>query len=146
LLPTLHDAPRPDACCSEDEVVALVHRFYAKVRVDPLLGPIFNQHVHDWDAHLAHLVDFWSAMLRGTRRFNGAPMPKHMALPGLRPTLFRRWLMLFGETTEQLGNAALKLEADARAALIAERFWQRYQVEGHDVRCASTGADTASCP
>jgi len=143
LLPTLHDAPRPDACCSEDEVVALVHCFYAKVRVDPLLGPIFNQHVHDWSAHLAHLVDFWSAILRGTRRFGGTPMPKHMALPGLRPALFRRWLTLFGETTEQLGNASLKTEADARAALIAERFWQRYQVEGYDVRLASTGGDAA---
>jgi len=133
--PSLRD-PQPEACCSEDEVVALVHRFYAKVRVDPLLGPIFNRHVHDWDAHLAHLVNFWSAMLRGTRRFNGNPMPKHMALAGLNPQLFQRWLALFGETTEQLGNPALKREADARAALIAERFWQRYQVEGCDVRRA----------
>jgi len=66
-----------------------------------------------------------------------------MALPGLRPALFRRWLTLFSETTEQLGNASLKTEADARAALIAERFWQRYQVEGYDVRCASTGGDAA---
>jgi len=28
-----------DPCCSEAEVVALVQRFYAKVRVDSLLGP-----------------------------------------------------------------------------------------------------------
>lgn len=72
--------------------MALVHRFYARVRKDPLLGPVFARHVPDWDAHLAHLVDFWSALLRGTRRFSGAPMPKHMALPGLQPALFRRWL------------------------------------------------------
>jgi len=127
-------APDANACCSEAEVIALVQRFYAKVRTDALLGPIFNHHIHDWDAHLAHLTDFWSAMLRGTRRFSGAPMPKHMALPGLNPDLFRRWLTLFGQTTTELGNPDLKAAADARAALIAERFWQRYQVEGYDVR------------
>jgi len=127
-------AVSPDSCCTETEVVALVHRFYDRVRADELLGPIFNQHVHDWDLHLAHLVDFWSAMLRGTRRFTGAPMPKHMALPGLKPALFQRWLALFGQTTAELGNPALKAHADARAKLIAERFWQRYQIEGYDVR------------
>ncbi|MEQ4573888.1 MAG: group III truncated hemoglobin, partial [Gammaproteobacteria bacterium] len=55
-----------EPCCSEDEVVRLVHAFYARVRRDPELGPIFERHVADWDAHLRHLVDFWSAMLRGT--------------------------------------------------------------------------------
>ncbi len=120
-------------CCSEEEVVLLVHGFYARVRHDPLLGPVFDRHVHDWDAHLAHLVDFWSAMLRGTRRFSGAPMPRHMALPGLNPALFERWLQLFARTTAESGNPAMQAEADARATLIARRFWQRYQVEGHDV-------------
>jgi len=132
--PTTPSSSAEEPCCREDEIVTMVHRFYARVRVDPLLGPIFNQHVHDWDAHLAHLVDFWSAMLRGTRRFSGAPMPKHMALPGLTASLFQRWLALFGQTTAELANPGLKAQADTRAALIAERFWQHYQTEGYDVR------------
>ncbi|WP_024889130.1 group III truncated hemoglobin [Luteimonas huabeiensis] len=122
----------PEPCCSEEEIVALVHRFYARVRRDPDLGPMFERHVDDWDAHLAQLVDFWSTMLLGTRRFSGAPMPRHMALPGLTAARFERWLALFGETTAELGNPALKAEADARAAQIADRFWQRYRIEGHD--------------
>ncbi len=130
---------RPDdeadshAFCSEDEVIVLVHRFYARIRQDETLGPIFEHHISDWDAHLATMVDFWSALLRGTRRFRGAPMGKHMALPGLRPALFRRWLELFGQTTAELGNHRLKHTADERAAAIALRFWERYQIEGHDV-------------
>jgi len=127
------DGADPSACCSEEEVVALVHRFYARIRQDEALGPIFERHIHDWDAHLANMVNFWSATLRGTRRFRGAPMGKHMALPGLRPALFRRWLELFGQTTTELGNRRLKREADERAAAIALRFWERYQLEGHDV-------------
>ncbi|WP_140726739.1 MULTISPECIES: group III truncated hemoglobin [Gammaproteobacteria] len=117
-----------EPCCSEDEVVRLVHAFYARVRRDPELGPIFERHVADWDAHLRHLVDFWSAMLRGTRRFSGAPMARHLALPGLSADLFRRWLAIFGETTAGLGNPAMKAQADARAAQIANRFWQHYQL------------------
>lgn len=133
---TTGDGADPSAICSEDEVIALVHRFYARVRADDALAPIFDRHIHDWDAHLANMVDFWSATLRGTRRFRGAPLGKHMALPGLKPALFRRWLELFGQTTTELGNRRLKREADERAAAIALRFWERYQVEGHDVLAA----------
>ncbi|MFT4248733.1 MAG: group III truncated hemoglobin [Pseudomonas sp.] len=117
-----------ESCCSEEEVVRLVHTFYARVRQDPILGPIFERHVEDWDHHLAHLVDFWSTMLRGTRRFSGAPMARHLALPGLDAELFQRWLAIFGETTTQLGNPAMKAQADTRAAQIAERFWHHYRL------------------
>ena len=109
---TTGDGADPSTICSEDEVIALVHRFYARVRTDEALAPIFDRHIHDWDAHLANMVDFWSA------------------------TLFRRWLELFGQTTTELGNRRLKREADERAAAIALRFWERYQVEGHDVLAA----------
>lgn len=119
-------------CCSEAEVERLVHDFYAAVRVDPLLGPVFARHVHDWPAHMARLVDFWSSLLRGTQRYSGAPMGLHMAMAGLDESLFRRWLLLFGQTTATLDNPAMQQLANARATQIANRFWQRYQVEGRD--------------
>ena len=97
------------------------------VRQDAALGPIFERHVDDWDAHLALLVDFWSALLRGTRRFKGAPVTRHNALPGLDAELFGRWLTLFERTTAGMDHPALKAEADAQARLIAQRLWQRYQ-------------------
>ncbi|MCW4456355.1 group III truncated hemoglobin [Flavobacterium sp. MXW15] len=121
--------PQPAAdLCSEQEVTALVHRFYARVREDELLGPVFGARVHDWDAHLAQLVDFWSAMLRGTRRFRGAPMPKHMAMDELNAGLFERWLQLFRQTTAELGNAPMQRLADDVAARIADTFWRRFQM------------------
>lgn len=121
--------PQPaTGLCSEQEVTALVHRFYARVREDELLGPVFGARVHDWDAHLAQLVDFWSAMLRGTRRFRGAPMPKHMAMDELNADLFERWLQLFRQTTAELGNAPMQRLADDVAARIADTFWRRFQM------------------
>ena len=74
--------PSPELC-TEEEVTRLVHGFYANVRQDAVLGPVFDEHVRDWDRHLPTMVDFWSGALRGTARFRGAPMPKHAALPGL---------------------------------------------------------------
>lgn len=122
--------PGPDLC-TEAEVTRLVHEFYAQVRLDPMLGPIFAEHVADWPAHLDLLVDFWSAMLRGTRRFRGAPMSKHLVLPGLSQELFRQWLRLFHQVTATLGNPAMQAQADDMAERIAETFWQRYRSHNH---------------
>ena len=47
---------------TEAEIASLVERFYAKVRVDPEIGPIFNDAVQYWDAHLVLLKDFWSTL------------------------------------------------------------------------------------
>lgn len=117
------------ALCSEQEVTRLVHDFYARVRQDDRLGPVFDARVHDWDGHLAQLVDFWSAMLRGTRRFNGNPMSKHMAMPELERELFDRWLQLFRQTTAESGNLPLQQLADDVAARIADTFWRRIQMQ-----------------
>lgn len=119
--------PSPDLY-TEEEISQLVHEFYAKARKDAALGPIFEEHVIDWDAHFDQMIDFWSAQLRGTSRFRGAPMPKHAALPDLNAALFRRWLELFRETTQELGNMQLKQHADTVAEFIAGRLWMGYQM------------------
>lgn len=114
--------------CSEQEVTRLVHDFYARVREEPRLAPVFTARVHDWDVHLAQLVDFWSAMLRGTRRFSGAPMPKHMAMDELDRDLFDRWLQLFRQTTAECANPPMQRLADDVATRIADTFWRRFQM------------------
>jgi len=114
--------------CSEDEVTRLVHTFYARVREEPRLGPVFAEHVRDWPAHLAQLVDFWSALLRGTRRFQGSPMSSHMAIDAMDRDLFDRWLALFRMTTAELDNAPMQQLADDIARRIADTFWKRYQM------------------
>ncbi|MEJ8838721.1 group III truncated hemoglobin [Ramlibacter sp. AN1133] len=118
--------PTPDLC-TEEEVTRLVHGFYARIRQDPLLGPIFDTHIRQWDPHLATMVDFWSGALRGTARFRGAPMPKHAALPGLRADLFHHWLALFRQTTATLGNEPMAERANELALRVAESLWYGYQ-------------------
>lgn len=114
--------------CTEEEIATLVQRFYARVRRDARLGPIFNERIHDWPAHEAKLCDFWSSALRGTRRFRGTPMPVHAALPGLSAALFEHWLQLFDETAATLPNAALRERVTDLARRIAESLWYGYQL------------------
>lgn len=114
--------------CTEADVTRLVHLFYAKVRDDAVLGPIFKDRVGNWENHLGKMVDFWSSALRGTTRYRGAPLPKHVALPGLRIELFHRWLGLFRETTRSLGNDDLQARADEVAHRIAGGLWYGYQL------------------
>src|SRR6188472_3464551 len=82
----------------EAMIHALVHAFYARVRGDAELGPIFNRAVADWDSHLATMCDFWSSVMLTTGRYKGRPMQAHMRLKMLKPEHFQRWLALFRQT------------------------------------------------
>ena len=127
--------------CSEQEIETLVHAFYARVRRDPLLGPVFDAHVDDWDAHLVKLVDFWSSILRRTGRFSGAPMPKHAALPGLNAQMFQHWLALFADVAAQQPNRAVADQAVAAARRIAQSLWLGYQFSRDPQMLAASLAD-----
>ena len=108
----------------EAMIHAVVHGFYADVRRDPLIGPIFNAAIApgEWPAHLDKLCDFWSGMLLRTDRYGGRPLPPHLRIPGLDEAHFRRWLTLFRDTVQRLcpdDVAALFMD---RALRIAHSF------------------------
>ncbi|TCT10887.1 group III truncated hemoglobin [Paralcaligenes ureilyticus] len=124
----------PRELCTEEEIVTLVYGFYDRVRVDGLLGPVFNKHVEDWDTHLAKMVRFWSSLLLGAGTYRGSPMPTHIALPGLNATLFQQWLALFHQTTEELPNRLLAQRAEEYAQRIARSLWYGYQLNNEPDR------------
>jgi hemoglobin len=95
-------APGLAAGVDEPMIRRLVHAFYAKVRRDPELGPVFNHAVADWDEHLAKLCDFWSSVTLMSGRFKGQPMLVHQRLPDIGAAHFARWLALFGETAQEV--------------------------------------------
>jgi hemoglobin len=100
------------------EISNLVDRFYAKVRRDPAIGPIFNEAIDDWPAHLSLLKDFWSTVLLTERRYKGDPLSTHLKLP-LKSEHFERWLSLFEETAKEvmpLEHAAIVIAKSHRIA------------------------------
>lgn len=106
---------------SEDGIRMLVDAFYTKVRADSDLGPIFDRAIKDnWPHHLEKMYAFWSSVMLTTGRYKGNPMMKHMALPGMKPALFTRWLALFDETCGELCDDAVRAAFMERAHRIAE--------------------------
>ena len=98
----------------------LVHAFYAKVRADPVLGPIFNRAIgDDWDTHLAKLCDFWSSVMLMTGRFKGQPMVVHTRLPEIHRHHFARWLEMFAQTAREVCPPRAAALFDTRARMIA---------------------------
>ncbi len=105
-------------------VRAVVDDFYAKVRRDPLIGPIFNRTIPDeeWPSHLDKIEGFWCPMLLGSRSYNGRPMPKHLAITDLEDLHFARWLGLFRETVERLCPRPVAQVFVDRAERVAHSF------------------------
>ena len=69
----------PPAALDEAMIHALVHGFYARVRADAELGPIFERAIGDhWDTHLATMCDFWSSVMLTSGRYKGNPMMAHV--------------------------------------------------------------------
>jgi hemoglobin len=106
---------------TEDQLTQVVAAFYARVRRDPELGPIFNGAVEDWDEHLQTLARFWSSVMLTTGRYKGNPLAAHMKhVEAISPALFGRWLTLWRETTTELLPPASARQLQAKAERIAE--------------------------
>jgi len=77
-----------------DAITRLLRHFYADVRQDPLIGPIFNARIEDWPQHLEVLASFWEGVIGGPNSYSG-PMPKRHAPLQLEGQHFERWLFLW---------------------------------------------------
>jgi hemoglobin len=104
-----------------DAMIAdLVETFYARVRKDPLLAPVFAR-VGNWDEHLARLRAFWSSVVLMSGRYHGQPMQAHFLL-SIEPRHFDRWLALFKQTTDDVCPPAAAATFMEKARRIADSF------------------------
>ncbi|WP_432411215.1 group III truncated hemoglobin [Rasiella sp. SM2506] len=92
---------------NREDIFQLVSTFYEKIRKDPLLGPIFNTAIQDWDAHLEHLTNFWESNLFFKKTYTGNPLEKHVEVDQknnneINEMHFGVWLNLWFETVNDL--------------------------------------------
>ena len=85
----------------EAMIERLIRGFYARLREDDLLGPIFAARIEDWEPHLERMFAFWSSVALMSGRYHGQPMAKHLPLP-IDARHFDRWLAVFEETAREL--------------------------------------------
>lgn len=99
----------------------LVALFYARVREDDELGPIFNGAISDWPGHMEKLVAFWSSVMLTSGCYKGNPMAAHLKhRDSISPELFERWLTIWNRTTKELMSPDVAAALQAKAARIAE--------------------------
>jgi hemoglobin len=113
------DRLRSETGIDEAMIERLVHSFYARVRDDALIGPVFAARVTDWDQHLKRMCLFWSSVTLASGRYHGQPMRKHLPLP-VEARHFDRWLELFRQSARAV---CPRMAADLfieRAELIAQ--------------------------
>jgi hemoglobin len=103
----------------EAMIERLVRGFYAKVREDAVLGPIFEARIKDWEPHLMQMCAFWSSVALMTGRYHGTPMAKHLPLP-VDGGHFDRWLALFEQTAREICPSEAEAHFVERARRIAQ--------------------------
>jgi hemoglobin len=106
---------------TEESITLLVDAFYARVRRDLRLGPVFEAAIveADWPAHLATMQRFWSSVMLTSGRYSGNPVAVHRVVQGMDRALFPRWLALFEATARDLFAADLAAAFARKAQRIA---------------------------
>jgi hemoglobin len=107
---------------TKEDIKLLVDRFYEKIRMDELLGPIFNDRIKNrWPEHLDKMYRFWQTVLLGEHTYFGSPFPSHAQLPVVHEH-FLQWMKLFNPTVDELFTGEKATEAKWRAAKMAKMF------------------------
>ncbi len=108
---------------TEEQIADLVDTFYARVRQDTVLGPVFERVVGDaWEPHLEKMRAFWSSLVLASGRYKGNPMMAHLRLlPRIGAQHFERWLALWRQTATELFPQQVAASFVWRAENMAER-------------------------
>lgn len=88
---------------NRSDLIKIVDLFYDKVQQDDILFKMFL-HVN-WEKHLPLMYDFWDNVMFHTGNYAGNPMAKHYTSHQKNPMSeahFTRWLLLFGNTVDEL--------------------------------------------
>lgn len=119
--------PEGSAIAGRGLIVELVHTFYADVRADQVLGPTFDAVIADrWGPHLARMVEFWCTVMLETRSFKGNVFARHMAVPGVTPAHFTRWLAYWFSRTSEFFAPAAAVVLQRAALGIAKMLYRGY--------------------
>jgi len=108
------------ASITESSIRQLVDTFYARVRQDAALSPVFEGRLAgQWETHMPRMVAFWNKVLLGSGDFQGNVFGKHMTIGGIEPEHFRRWLDLFRLTAIEVfgeDDASVPIQTAERIA------------------------------
>lgn len=110
-----------------EDIRLLVDSFYSKIKVDLLLGDIFNSIIKDrWPQHLEKMYRFWQTVLLEEHTYYGSPFVPHAKLP-VQQQHFTTWLNLWYETIDEHFIGAKADEAKWRGDKMAVMFLSKIE-------------------
>jgi hemoglobin len=113
------------AAITHATIIQLVDTFYARVREDAVLGPVFEARLAgNWHEHMPRMYAFWTKVLLDTGEFQGNVFGKHMALNDIGKDHFVRWLTLFRMTAIEVFG----VDGAGEAVLVANRIASSLQL------------------
>ncbi len=84
-----------------EQIDTVVASFYARVRQDAVLAPVFFASIPDdaarWEHHEAKIARFWRNAILHERSYSGNPQHMHSMRPMIKPGHFAIWLGIFDE-------------------------------------------------
>lgn len=105
-----------------DDIRTMVDSFYQKVRVDAMIGGVFNGVIKDrWPEHLEKMHRFWQTILLNEPTYHGSPFQPHAHLP-IQRDHFMRWVELFCATVDEHFTGEKAETAKALSRRMAEAF------------------------
>lgn len=109
---------------------AFVEDFYARVRGDQILGPIFEERLAGtWDHHFDILTDFWMTVIGGIPLYKGNPFGTHMqvvheGVNRMKPEHFEIWISYFDASCAAMLPDDIATIAKEKARRIADSLRQ----------------------
>lgn len=118
--PPVHYHRHRGSDLSDAAIKDLVALFYARVREDAVLGPVFAEIIgEEWDTHVEKVVAFWRYATWLDRTYNARNfMLSHTQHARIQASLLPRWLTIF----RQSARDACTKEAADHLIDIAERM------------------------
>ncbi len=106
-----------------EDIKQMIDSFYDKVKVDKVIGFIFNDVVRvNWEIHLPVMYKFWENSLFYTGSYEGNPLALHKhihQLTALNALHFNQWVSLFNTTVDELFEGPISKLAKQRALSIS---------------------------
>lgn len=88
-----------------EQIDIVVTEFYARVREDEILAPVFFQSLppllRAWMAHEEKIAAFWRNAILFERSYDGNPQKVHGEREAVEPEHFAVWLALFDEVLKE---------------------------------------------
>ena len=106
---------------SRSDIEKLMNAFYGKALTDDVIGFFFTQVAPlNMAVHMPLIVDFWETIVFGKAAYKGNVLQVHQhihQLSAFTEEHFARWVLLFGETVDELfaGNHATLVKQRAES-------------------------------